>query len=50
MLICLDKKDCLDILDLEKNVIESAPIDNFSMKKIEVSQHIHKDMHMQEFQ
>ena len=51
MLTCLDKKDFLDILELEKNVIESAAIDKFSMKKTEVTQTIHQEyMQMQEYQ
>ena len=51
MLICLDKKDCLDILELEKNFIESAAIYKFNMKKIEVSQPIrHEYMQKQEYQ
>ena len=51
MLTCLDKKDCLDILDLEKNVVESVKIDKFCMKKTVVSQPIyHEYMQMQEYQ
>ena len=51
MLTCLDKKDCLDILDLEKNVVESVKIDKFCMKKTVVSQPIyHQYMQMQEYQ
>ena len=51
MLTCFDKKDLLDILDLEKNVVESVKIDKFCMKKTEVSQPIyHEYMQMQEYQ
>ena len=51
MLTCLDKKDCLDILDLEKNVMESVKIDKFCMKKTEASQPIYQEyIQMQEFQ
>ena len=51
MLTFLDKKDFLDILDLEKNVVESVKIDKFCMKKTVVSQPIyHQYMQMQEYQ
>ena len=51
MLTCIDKKDLFDILELEKNVIESIAIDKFSMKKTEVSQPINQEeMQKQEYQ